>query len=83
LSRGGIWPHHTESLACSLVRCVVDLLLSSQAPVSDLKLWLVERFRLVEIVPVRRAVHVSVEVLLCLPFGTIPKLTVTFVATSH
>jgi len=59
------------------------LLFPDQATVSHLKLRLVEGFRLVEVVPISRAVHVSVQVLLGLPGGSIPKLTVTLVATGH
>ena len=70
--------HHS-----SLVFHVEDLLFSSEASIGHLKLWLVEGLLLVEIVPVSRAVHVSVEVLLCLPGGAVPELAVALVAAGH
>lgn len=67
----------------SLVFHVKDLLFSSEASIGHLKLWLVEGLLLIEIVPVSRAVHVSVEVLLCLPGGAVPELAVALVAAGH
>ena len=59
------------------------MLFSSEASIGHLKLWLVEGLLLIEIVPVSRAVHVSVEVLLGLPGGAVPELAVALVAAGH
>ena len=74
----------TASTYChSLVHGVKDLLFSPESTVGHLKLGLVERFLLVEVVSVGSAIHVWVEVLLSLPVGAIPELTVTLVAAGH
>ena len=74
---------HQRFVCCSLVNNVKDLLLSFEASISDLKLGLVEWLVLIEIVPVSRSVHVSMEILLGFPGGTVPELTVTLVAAGH
>ena len=73
------FPSTTHSLICG----IKHLLFSAQATISDLKFRLVEGLRLIEVVSVCGAIHVRMEVLLSLPFGTVPQLAVTLVAASH
>lgn len=69
--------------AHSLVGDVEDLLFPLEATVGDFELRLVERLSLVEVVSVGRPVHVSVKILLSLPGGAVPQLTVTFITAGN
>ncbi len=62
---------------------VKNLLLSLQTTVCHLELKLVEGLRLVKAVTVGCAIHISVQILFCLPLSAIEELTVTFIATGH
>ena len=70
-------------MRCSFVDCVKDLLLSLKTSIGHLERWLMEGFLLIEIVPVGRAIHVSVEVFLGLPGRAVPELPVALVTAGH
>lgn len=69
-----------SSASRSLVARVEDLLLSLEASVGEAQSGLVERLRLVEVVPVGGPNLVSVGILLGLPGGAVPELAVALVA---
>jgi len=70
----------TFNVSISLVDDVVDLLFAFEATVGHFQVHLVERFRLIEVIPVKRAYLVSVLILLCTPSCTVPFLPITTVA---
>lgn len=59
------------------------MLFPSQTSIGDLKLRLMERLVLVEIVPVCSAEHVSVKILLRLPGAAVPFLAIASVTASQ
>ena len=71
------------TLAHSLVGDVKDMLLASETAICDLELRLVERFRLIEAVTVRRSVLVSVHILLSFPGSAVPFLAVATVTSGE